>query len=218
MRPGGAKFTSCPNRPRTSIVAAMRHTASILILSALIIAGCGEIPEAPKAPANAPAAAPAVAPPTKAEATQIVGDSAEWSDYQFTYSSWSFQLGTPVAHPTTRQLVDDLVVAGWLRMTKGGVVELTERAKTDKRFLVRANNSLDIVPMAAKELVGVTSIKSEPDGAARAEVRWKWVPNDVGASFRSGFIKERYDAPQVAVATLERANGAWRVRKVEPAE
>lgn len=215
---GAAEFTSCPNRPRASIVAAMRHLASILILSALITAGCGKVPEAPKAPANAPAAGSAVAPPTEAEAMQIVGDSAEWSDYQFTYSSWSFQLGTPIAHPTTRQLVDDLVAAGWLRVTKAGMIELTEKAKTDKRFLVRATNSLDIVPMAKKELVGVTSVTLEPDGVVRAEVRWKWVANDVGASFRSGFIKERYDAPQVAVATLENANGAWRVRKVEPAK
>lgn len=201
----------------------MRLSASIVFLSALILTGCGGASESPQPAADAPAATasaapPAVALPSPADAAKIIGDSAEWSDYQFTYSSWSFQLGTPIAHPTTRQLADDLAAAGWLRVTPDGMIELTEKAKSDKRFLVRSNNSLDIVPMAKKEVVGVTSVSANPDGTARAEVQWKWVANEVGASFRSGFIKERYDAPQVAIATLEPAGGGWKVRAVEPAE
>ncbi|MHB0969750.1 MAG: hypothetical protein ACYC7A_16190 [Thermoanaerobaculia bacterium] len=201
----------------------MRASTSIILLSALILAGCGGASESPgpateTAAAPASAAPPSVALPSAADAAKIIGDSAEWSDYQFTYSSWSFQLGTPIAHPTTRQLAEDLATAGWLRVTPDGMIELTAKAKSDKRFLVRSNNSLDIVPMAKKELVGVTSVDANSDGTARADVRWKWVANEVGSSFRSGFIKERYDAPQVAIATLEPAESGWKVRSVEPAK
>jgi hypothetical protein len=201
----------------------MRVFASIIFLSALILTGCGGAAESPgpatgTAVATDPAESPSVALPAAADAAKIIGDSAEWSDYQFTYSSWSFQLGTPIAHPTTRQLAEDLAAVGWLRVTPDGMIELTEKAKSDKRFLVRSNNSLDIVPMAKKELVGVTTVTANPDGTARVDVQWKWVANEVGSSFRSGFIKERYDAPQVAIATLEPAGSGWKVRSVEPAK
>jgi hypothetical protein len=107
-----------------------------------------------------------------------------------------------------------LVAAGWLRRAGDGL-ELGAKAKDDKRFLVRPNGTVDIVPLASKELTAVTAVRANPDGTAAAELTWKWIPNEVGKAFERG-LHDRYAAPQNATATLLWDGSAWTVLRVEP--
>lgn len=144
----------------------------------------------------------------------MIARSQPFGDHEFTYASWTFRTDTPVTHETTVAMARDLEKAGWIRLN-GNMVELTDKSRADKRFLLRPNGTLDIVPLARKELIEVTSVTPTEDGATAA-IRWRWVPNEVGASFTAGPVKERFDAEQQATVTLTPGpDGEWEVWGVQ---
>lgn len=159
-------------------------------------------------------ATPAAPPPTPAEAQELIARSQAFGDHQFTYAAWTFRTDTPLTHETTLAMAKDLENADWIRLNENRV-ELTDKSRGDKRFLLRPNGTLDIVPLARKELIEVTSVTPTDEGAT-ATIRWRWVPNEVGSSFTSGPVKERFDAEQRSEVTLQsNAAGEWEVWGVE---
>ena len=91
-------------------------------------------------------------------------------------------------------------------MDGSGKVVLTGKSKSDKRFLVRPNGILDIVPLAKKELGEVTAVRMNDDGTAAADFTWTWVPNEVGRTFA-----DRYAGTQQATATLIHDGTSWSI-------
>ena len=89
------------------------------------------------------------------------------------------------------------------------------KGEGDKRFLVRPNGYLDIVPLAKKELLDVTAVRKTPEGA-EADIAWRWIPNEVGASFTSGRVKERFDATHHATVKTRDFGSGWAVMLIEP--
>ena len=79
------------------------------------------------------------------------------------------------------------------------------KAKEDKRFLVRPNGTLDVVPLAKKELVSIDAVRGE-----RVDFTWKWIPNEVGA-----LLKDRFAGDQKATATLLWDGTTWTVLRIE---
>ena len=115
-----------------------------------------------------------------------------------------------------RLAANDLEAAGWLRM-HDGEVELSPKARGDRRWLVRTNSMIDLVPLASKELVKATAVRSGPDGAPQVDFRWRWIPNEIGSAFRSGAVHDRFAMPQAATATLMRDGASWAVLRIRPA-
>jgi hypothetical protein len=188
----------------------MKFAAITLIL----LAACGAPEPARTTSSAAPPPQPAAPPPPSLAVVQpLIADSATFSDYEFTNASVT--LPTKGALPP--YMADDakqLVAAGWLRRAGDGL-ELGAKAKDDKRFLVRPNGTVDIVPLASKELTAVTAVRPNADGTAAADVTWKWIPNEVGKAFAHGALHDRYAAPQNATATLMWDGSAWSVLRIE---
>ena len=181
---------------------------NFLVFFCLFSLACAK-PEVPVAPPK-----PALALPTAAEARAIIESSAEFPDFQFTYASWSIPLKKEALNEATTKTVEELRAGGWLGYDGDGNVILAEKARNDKRFLLRPNGSLDVVPLAKKELVAVTSVEPKGDEAV-ATFEWKWIPNDVGALLKSGLLPIQYAAPHRARATLMQSDGKWIVQLIE---
>jgi len=190
----------------------MKTTAMLLLL----LAACGA-PESPKttSSAAAPAKPATPPPPSSADAQQLIANSATFSDYEFTNASATLPLKAPMP-PYMAGDAKQLVAAGWLRRAGAGL-ELGAKAKDDKRFLVRPNGYVDVVPLASKELTSVTAVRPNADGTAAADFTWKWIPNEVGRAFARGPLHDRYAAPQSATATLMWDGSAWTVLSITSA-
>lgn len=159
----------------------------------LLLAACAA-PE-PKPAQTSSAGAPAkqtIPPPSAADAQRIIAASAEFSDYEFTNASVTLPMKAPLPP------------------------YLAGEAKGDKRFLVRPNGYVDIVPLASKELTGVTSVTPNSDGTVSADMTWTWIPNEVGSAFARGPLHDRYAAPQKATARLMWDGSAWTVLRITP--
>jgi hypothetical protein len=135
-----------------------------------LLVACAK-PEAPAA--KKPAAPP---PPTTEAATTLIANSPELGDYQFTHAAFTFAQKTPMNDGAKK-----LAAAKWIH-AEGGQVVLSEKAKSDKRFLVRQNGFVDVVPLAKKEMIAVTAVRPQPDGNVLADFTWKWVPNELGTA------------------------------------
>lgn len=153
-------------------------------------------------------------PPSAAEAKGVIENSQDWSEYQFTNAAYTLPMKKSAMNEPARQAARDLAAAKWIRFS-GDDVELAEKASGDKRFLVRPNGYVDLVPIAKKELGTVTSVRPNPDGTASADFDWKWIPNEVGQAFKSGLVKERFDAPQRATAKLMWDGKSWTVLRID---
>ena len=186
-----------------------------LLLSTLLLAACAETPES-TTPAGT--AAPQAVLPSPDEAAKLITDAPEFADFQFTYASWSVPLKKEALNENTRRTVEELRSAGWLGFDGDGNVVLAERAQNDRRFLVRSNGTLDIVPLAKKELITVESVVAAPQGQAAATFTWKWVPNEVGAALKSGLIHQQLNTPHRATARFMRSGDGWMLLILEPAE
>ena len=115
-----------------------------------------------------------------------------------------------------RRTVQELREAGWLAVDGDGNAVLTERAKSDKRFLVRSNASLDIVPLAKKEIVTFSAPQPLPDGKVQVAIDWRWLPNEIGSALKSGLVAQVFAKPHRAKATLMASDGGWTVLMIEP--
>jgi hypothetical protein len=187
----------------------MKRTALLLML---MIAACAK-QEAPVAPAAV--SKPALAAPNVDAARSLLDRSAEFSEYEFTNAAYTLPMKKSAMNAPSLAAAKDLAAAKWISL-KGDEVVLAGKAANDKRFLVRPNGTVDIVPLAKKELVAVNAVRPLPDGNVAVDFDWKWIANEIGATFRSGALHDRYAAPQHATATLFRDGDAWSVLRIAP--
>jgi len=147
------------------------------LLLILLFVACAK-PEAPAAPKKA---ATLPAPPTAAAAQALIANGPELGDYQFTHAAFTFAQKKSAMSPAMIGGANKLASAKWIRI-EGDDFVLTEKAKSDKRFLARPNGFIDVVPLAKKEMIGVTGVRQQPDGTVLADFTWKWVPNEIGTA------------------------------------
>jgi len=147
------------------------------LLLILMFVACAK-PEAPAAPKKA-AALPA--PPTAAAAQELIANAPDFGDFHFTNAAFTFAQKKSAMTPLMMGGAQKLASAKWIRI-EGDDFVLTEKAKSDKRFLVRPNGFIDVVPLAKKEMIGVTAVRQQPDGTVLADFTWKWVPNEIGTA------------------------------------
>jgi hypothetical protein len=178
----------------------------------LLILACGaENPGPAPTTATEAARAPLPQPPPVEDAARIVSGSAEFSDYQFTRAAFTLPMQESAMTPDVKAFSRALAREKWIGIDGAGQVVLTEKAKKDRRFLLRPNGFLDIVPMAKKEFIGVQGVTVNPDGQPLVDFRWKWVPNEIGAL--SG---DRYGGEHLAAATLLWDGSQWSVLRITP--
>lgn len=189
---------------------------SVAVLVCLSLLGCGETSKAPLEAEGGLKPAPTFAPPSVAEARTLIEGSAEFSEYQFTNAAYTLPLVRSAMNEPALEIANQLKAAKWIAFDGDGKVVLTEKAKDDRRFLVRPNGVVDIVPLAKKEFLGVSTVATNAEGAPVVDFRWKWVPNDIGTIFKTGLLQARYSGEQHARATLLRDGDAWTVLRIEP--
>jgi hypothetical protein len=166
--------------------------------------------------AESTAAAASSTPPSAEQARAMIEKSGEFSQHEFTFASVSMPVSGAAMNEATRATAKQLVAAGWLALDPGtNDIMLTEKSRSDKRFILRENGLLDVVPLAKKEMGTVEAVRQNPDGTVTADFNWKWLPNEVGQSFKSGPVQERFAAPQKAKATLMWNGSEWVMLSVE---
>jgi hypothetical protein len=133
----------------------------------------------------------------------LIANSPEFGDYQFTHAAFTFAQKTPLNDGAKK-----LAAAKWIR-AEGDRVVLSEKAKSDKRFLVRQNGFVDVVPLAKKEMLAVTAVRPQPDGNVLADFTWKWVPNEIGTA-----IGQPPAGEQNATAKLMWDGTSWMVLSI----
>ena len=184
----------------------MRRSLWILVM---LLAACGQ--EQP-AITNTQTTAPQVTPPSADDARKIIQSSMEFGEFQFTDAAYSMPVSHSAMNDPQRAAARALQSAGWLAIDGAGDVMLSDKARTDKRFLLRPNGILDIVPLAKKEMGGVVAVRANPDGTAAADFTWHWIANEVGGAF----LRNQFEGTRNATATLFRENGEWKVLKIDP--
>ncbi|MGA7614710.1 MAG: hypothetical protein WBX15_05950 [Thermoanaerobaculia bacterium] len=135
----------------------------------------------------------------------------EWSDYDFSEAAWTLPMDRPIENPITLQMAKDLQAAGWIVLESTQRIALTTRALNDRHFIARPSGVVEMVPMAVKEFDGVETVRPAEDGNVAVDFKWHWNPNAVGASFKSGFLHDRYTTPREGTAILQPSNGKWKV-------
>ena len=183
----------------------------LLIAIALVLAACsGE--QKTQTPAAAKPQTPP--PPSIAAAKEIVASSPDFSEYQFTNAAYTLPMKKSAMNEPARVAAKELSAAGWIKFS-GDEVQLTEKSGGDRRFIIRPNGYVDLVPIAKKEFGDVTSVRPEAGGTVLVDFGWRWIPNEVGQAFKSGFVKERFDTPQKATAKLMWDGKSWTILRIE---
>lgn len=173
-------------------------------LFALLFLACSaEQPATTTTVAEKPKAAP---PPTAQQARELIANAPDFGEFEFTDAAYSLPMERSIRNEPAEAAAKALAKAGWIAVDGSGKVVLTGKSKSDKRFLVRPNGILDIVPLAKKELGEVTAVRMNDDGTAAADFTWTWVPNEVGRTFA-----ERYAGTQQATATLIHDGTSWSI-------
>jgi hypothetical protein len=62
----------------------------------------------------------------------------------------------------------------------------------------------------------VIAVRPNADNTVSADFNWRWIPNEVGQSFKSGPVRERFDAEQHATAVLTHGADGWSVVRIDP--
>jgi hypothetical protein len=149
------------------------------------------------------------------QARALIAGSAEFGDFEFTNAAYTLPLQVSAMNAPQQAAAKDLDAAGWIRLGRSEVT-LTAKSEHDRRFLPRPNATLDIVPLAKKELDSITTVGAGPEGPV-VTFTWKWLPNEVGAAFKTGPVAERLAGEQTAQATLlwDESASAWTVLRIE---
>lgn len=183
------------------------------ILLALAFAACSS--EEPAATNTTEQKAATNAPPSAQQARAIIEKSGELAQHEFTNAAVSLPVAGSSMNEPTRNLAKQLAAAGWIAFDGAGDIMLSDKSRSDKRFLLRENGLLDVVPLAKKEMGDVTAVRSNPDGTVNADFTWRWVPNEVGAAFTSGPVHDRFNAMHNATANLMWNGTEWTMITVE---
>jgi hypothetical protein len=181
-----------------------------LLIAVLLVAGCSQ-----DEPVATPAAKPTAQPPSHAAAREVIANAPELGDFEFTSAGWSVITKGSAMGDAARATAKELAAEKWLAFDGAGDIVLTEKSKADKRFLLRPNGVLDIVPLAKKEMGGVGAVRPLPDGTAEADFTWRWIPNEVGTAFKTGPVHDRFAGEQHATATLMHDGSTWVLLKIE---
>jgi hypothetical protein len=188
------------------------NRVAFALLAALV--ACA--PPERKAPvAEKPQAVKPAIPPTRDEAKTIVADSPDFGEYDFTNAAYTLPMSRAAMNEPARAAAADLKRAGWISFSGDSVV-LSAKAKGDKRWLVRPNGFVDIVPLAKKEFLSVDGVRNDSEGNVAVDFTWKWIPNEIGSAFRSGAVHDRFAAPHQATATLIRSGDSWTILRIRP--
>ena len=152
----------------------------------------------------------APAPPSPEQARDLIANSADFGEYEFTNAGFTLPVSGAAMNEPARVAAKELAAAGWLALEGTGDIALTDKSRADKRFLLRPNGLLDIVPLAKKEMGAVTAVRPNDDGTVMVDFTWRWIANEVGTSF----LRNQYEGTHNATATLFRENSEWRVLKI----
>lgn len=188
----------------------MKRTLAIALL---LLAACSNEPAPPTTTAaEKPKTPPA---PDAAQARALIESSAALSEHEFTNAAVSIPVSGAVMSEPVREQAKQLAAAGWIAFDGAGDIMLNDKSRNDKRFLLRENGILDIVPLAKKQMGDVTTVRPNDDGTVSADFTWKWAPNEVGSALTSGIVHDRFAATQNATATLMWDGTSWTVLKVD---
>lgn len=182
------------------------------LLLILLLVACSK-PEAPVAQTPAKPAPPP--PPSAQQAHDLIASSAEFGEFEFTNAGFTVPVSGATMSPPARINARELAAAGWLSMDRNGDIALTDKSRNDKRFLLRPNGLLDIVPLAKKEMGEVKGIHPQPDGTVITDFAWRWIANEVGSAFKTGVVHDRFAAPHESKATLMWDGTNWTILKIE---
>ena len=155
------------------------------------------------------------APPTAAQARELIANSADFGEYEFTNAGYTLPTSGAAMNDPQRASARELAADGWLKLEKNGDIALSDKSREDKRFLLRSNGLLDIVPLAKKEFGEVTAVRANPDNTVTVDFTWKWIANEVGQSFKTGLVHDRFAAQQDGKATLMWEGANWTILKFE---
>lgn len=187
---------------------------AILLLAALTAACGGGTEQANQQPPTTSSAQPIIhPPPSLAEAKAIIDESGTLGEFEFTKAAVTVPMQKSAMNEPQLAAAEQLVKAGWIAFDGSGAVVLA-KAQDDKRFLVRPNGFLDVVPVAKKEMGDVTAIRPLTAGEAEAEFTYRWVPTEVGTAFTSGPVFDLFAQPVRAKATLFWDGSTWSVMRV----
>lgn len=188
----------------------MKRSLAVLVL---VLSACSSETPAPPTAAEPGPAKPA--PPAAAQVRDLIAASPDFGEYEFTNAGYTLPVSGAAMNEPQRAAAKELAAAGWIELGPEGDVALAPKSRSDKRFLLRPNGLLDIVPLAKKEMGDVSAVRQSPDGNVLADFTWKWIPNEVGSAFRTGLVHDRYAAVQDGKATLMWDGTAWVILKFE---
>jgi hypothetical protein len=193
----------------------MKRTTSVLLAIAMItlLASCGG-GETASTDSSEPEKTLVEAPPMDVAAA-TVSNAPEFSEYKFTRAAYSLPMQASMLKGAALEAAEDLEKAEWVFLDPAGNLILTTKAESDKRFIPRDNGSLDIVPLARKEFVGVDGLGRDDEGDVTIDFTWRWVPNEIATAFTRGGIATRFEGDQKARATIYPArDGSWKVMRI----
>ncbi len=183
------------------------------ILIALLLTACAA--EQPVTDTTATVAKqPRPAAPSAADAKTLIANAPEFSEFEFTNAGWTTPVSGVSMSTPVRDEARQLAEAGWIALDRTGDVMLADKSRNDKRFLLRPNGILDVVPLAKKEIGDVVAVRDR-EGEVTVDFTWRWIPNEVGAAFKTGAVHDRFAAPQQATATLLHDGTGWGVLRID---
>lgn len=188
--------------------------SSLVLFAALGVLSCGEGETTQHTvPTQTAEAAKIPPPPDAAGAAALISSSAEFSEFEFTNAGYSLPLRVSAMNAPARAVANELAASGWISMKSDQVV-LSSKAESDRRWLVRPNGVVDIVPLAKKEFVAIAALERQTDGAVAATFSWRWLPNDIGQVFHRSVLKDRFAGERRGVATLMWDGANWIVLRI----
>lgn len=153
------------------------------------------------------------AAPTPEEARTLIANAPELGEFQFTEAGWTAPVSGAAMSEPVRAEAKQLAAGGWIAIDGVGDISLTPKSRNDKRFLLRPNGILDIVPLAKKELGDVTAVRDR-DGVVTVDFTWRWVVNEVGSALTSGITADRFAARHEATAELIHDGTKWTIVRI----